>query len=33
MFKGLAKTKATLWTLTVEGRVGVMIPKSMRIQE
>ena len=32
MFKSFATEKATLWTLTVDGRVAVMMPKSMWIQ-
>ena len=32
MFKEFATAKATLGTLTVDGRVAVMMPKSMRIQ-
>ena len=32
MFKGFATAKTTLWTLTVDGLVAVMMPKSMRIQ-
>ena len=30
MFKEVATTNTTLWTLTVDGRVAVMMP--MRIQ-
>ena len=33
MFNGFASAKATLWTLTVDGWVAAMIPKSKRIQE